>query len=174
MEIDESPGDGAGRNFLDEELQSGTGCEAAQEAANRATGTDIDRSNPHCGMRVSGCSDGIDLEFDTLTRTTLRPFDVDDLLIEQVTIKEKLILRRRSQRASRRVRGGVNIRVDGGDGGEGKHAVPGFCFDDERSDAGAVFLRGESDFAHSSGGRAGRVVHRGAEKLGKRQRSHHG
>jgi len=49
---------------------------------------------------------------------------------------------------------------------EGKHAVPGFVLT-MREATGAVFLRGESDFAHSSGGRARRVVHRGAEKLGK-------
>jgi len=87
-EIDESPGDWCGRNFLDEELQSGTGCEAAQEAANRATGTISIEVTAlwYAGFRVQrrnrfGSST-------SLTRTTLRPFDVDDLLIEQVTIKE--------------------------------------------------------------------------------------
>src|SRR5216684_357556 len=70
--------------------------------------------------------------------------------------------------------GGVNVGVDGGDGGEGKDAVAGFCFDDKGGDAVAVFLRSESDFAHASRSRAGGVIDRCAEKLGKRQRRHPG
>jgi len=87
-EIDEIQGM-CGEEFSGRGVQSGTGCEAAQEAANRATGTDIDRSNPHCGMRVPGAATESDLEFDIIDADNFAAIDVDDLLIEQVTIKEK-------------------------------------------------------------------------------------
>jgi len=90
-EIDESPGDGAGREFSGRGVcQSGYGGEAAQEAANRATGTDTDRSNPalwYAGFR--GAATESILEFDIIDADNFAAIDVDDLLIEQVTIKEK-------------------------------------------------------------------------------------
>jgi hypothetical protein len=68
----------------------------------------------------------------------------------------------------------VDVGVDGRDGGEGKNAAAGLGLNDKRGDASAVFLRGERDFAHAAGWRARRVIDRGAEKLGKRQRVHPG
>ena len=109
-----------------------------------------------------------------MTRTTLRPLNVDDLLIEEIAFEQEQAFGAVGGGPVGGIGGGVNVGVDGGDGGEGKNAVAGFGFDDEGGDAVAIFLRGEGDFAHVSGCRAGRVIHRGAEKLGKRQRGHPG
>ncbi len=100
--------------------------------------------------------------------------NVDDLLIEEIAFEEKQSFGAIGGGPIGGTGGGVDVGVDGGDGGEGKNAVAGFGFDNERGDAVAVFLRGEGDFAHASGWRAGRVIHRGAEKLGKRKRGHPG
>lgn len=88
-EIDESPGDGTQGNFIDKDMEGGTGRESAKEAANCATGADIDRSNPERGMRVSGFGNGIDLEFNVIDANDFAAIDIDDLLIEEIAVEEK-------------------------------------------------------------------------------------
>ena len=173
-EIDKTPGDGAGRNSLEQDVESGAGCEAAQQAADGAAGADIDGMNAQDGMRASGLGEGVDLEFDVVDADDFAPVNVDDLLIEEVAFEKEEAFGAVGGGPVRGIGGGVDTGVDGGDGGEGKYAVAGFGFNDERCDAAAVFLRSESDFAHASGYRARRVIDRGAEKLGKRQRGHPG
>ena len=123
-------------------------------------------------MRRTACGrpasiDGVDLEFDVVDADDLASVNVDDLLIEKISFEQEQAFGAVGGGPVRGIGGGVDVGVDGGDGGEGKNAVAGFGFDDERGDAVAVFLGGEGDFAHAAGGGAGRVVDRGAEKLGK-------
>ena len=63
-EIDEAPGDGAGRNFLEQDVESGAGRETAEKAADGAADADIDGLDAQDGMRASGFDDGVDLEVD--------------------------------------------------------------------------------------------------------------
>ena len=170
----ETPRDGAGRDSLEEEVKSGAGREAAQKAADGAAGADIDRLNAQHGMRASGFDHGIDVELDVVDADDLASVNVDDLLIEEIAFEEEQAFGAIRSGPIRGIGGGVDIGVNSGDGGEGKYAVAGFGFDNERGDAVTIFLRGESDFAHVSGRRAGRVIDRGAEEFGKRQRSHPG
>jgi hypothetical protein len=171
-EIDETPGDGAGRNSLEQGMESGAGREAAKEAAGSAASADIDGLDAEDGAGLAGFGGGVDLEVDVVDANDFAAVNVDDLLIEEVAFEEEEAFRAVGGGPVGGIGGGVNVGVDGGDGGEGKDAVAGFGFDDEGSDAVAVFLRSESDFAHASGSRAGRVIHGATEKLGKRQRGH--
>jgi len=88
-EIDESPGDGARGDFLDQKVQGGAGRESAQKAAYRATGADIDGSDAQGGVKISGLGDGIDLEIDIVDADDFAAVDIDDLLIEQIAIEEE-------------------------------------------------------------------------------------
>ena len=123
-------------------------------------------------MRAPGIHRGVNLKVDVIDTDDFASIDVDDLLIEEIAFEQEQAFGAVGGRPIRGICGGVNIGIDGGDSGEGKNAVAGFGFDNEGGDAITVFLRGESDFAHTSGRRAGRVIDRGAEKLGKRQRNH--
>ena len=88
-EIDKVPGDGAGRNLLDQEVQGGARSDTSEEAAYGATGTDIDGSNPQDGAGSSAVSYGIDLQFNVINADDLAAVDVDDLLIEQIAIEQE-------------------------------------------------------------------------------------
>ena len=111
------------------------------------------------------------MKFDIVDADDLASVNVDDLLIEEIAFEKEESFGAVGGGPVGGIGRGVNVGVDGGDGGEGKNAVAGFGFDDEGGYAVAVFLRRQRDFAHMSGCRAGRVIHRGAEKFGKRQRS---
>jgi hypothetical protein len=173
-EIDITPGDVAGRDSLEQHVQSGAGSESAKKAADGAPDADVDGLDTQDGVSVSGFDHGVDLEVNVVDADDFTAVNVDDLLIEEIALEEEQAFGAVGSGPVRGVGGSVNVGVDCGDGGEGKNAVAGFGFDDEGGDAIAVFLRSEGDFAHMSGGRAGRVVDGGAEKLGKRQRGHPG
>jgi hypothetical protein len=173
-EIDKTPGDVAGRNFLKQEVKSGAGRETAEKAADGAANADIDGLDAEDGVRVTGFGEGVDLQVDIVDADDFASVNIDDLLIEEVAFEKEQSFGAVGGGPVGGIGGCVNVAIDGGYGREGKNAVAGFGFDDVRGDAVAVFLRGESDFAHVSGCRAGRVIHRGAEKLGKRQRGHPG
>src|SRR5271157_520742 len=88
-EIDKGPGNSAGGNLLDQKMQGGARRQPTQKAAYGATGSDIDGSDPQDGMRASSVDYGVDLEVDVIDADDLAPVDVDDLLIEQITIQEE-------------------------------------------------------------------------------------
>ena len=155
-------------------MKSGAGRDAAKKAANCAAGADIDGLNAQHGVSASGFDHGVDLQVDIVDPHDFASINVDDLLIEEIAFEKEQAFGAVGGGPIRGIGGGVNVGVDSGDGGEGKNAVAGFGFNDERGDAVAVFLRSERDFAHTPSRRAGRVIDRRAEKLGKRQRSHPG
>jgi hypothetical protein len=130
-EVDKTPRDGALGNSLEQQVQSGAGREAAQEAAYGATGADVDGRDPQGGMRAPGFGDGVDLEFNVVDPNDFAPVDVDDLLIEQIAFEEEQSLGTVGGGPVRGTSGGVNIGVDGRDSGEGKDAVARFGFNNK-------------------------------------------
>ncbi len=171
-EVDKTPGNGARRNFFEQDMEGGARRKAPQQAANRAANADIDGLDAEGGMQVSAFGRRVDLQVDVVHANDFASVNVDDLLIEKIAFEQEEAFSAVGERPLGGIGGGVNVRVNGGDGGEGKDAVSGFRLDDERGDAVAVFLRGESDLAHASTSGARRVIDGGAEKLGKRQRGH--
>ena len=172
--VNETPGDGAGRNSLEQGVERSAGREASQKTPDGAADANVDRLDAQDRMRVSGFDHGVDLKIDIVDADDFASVNVNDLLIEEIAFEQEQAFGAVGGRPVRGIGGGVNVGVNGGDGGEGKYAVAGFGFNDERCDAVAVFLRSKSDFAHTSRGRSRRVVDGGAEKLGKRQRGHPG
>ncbi len=65
-QIDKTPGDGSGRNFLEQYVESGAGREPAEEAADGAADADVDGLDAEDGMRVSGFGVGVDLQVDVV------------------------------------------------------------------------------------------------------------
>jgi hypothetical protein len=123
-------------------------------------------------VRASGFRHGFDLQVDVVDADDFASMNVDDLLIEKIPFQQEQAFGTVGERPVRGIGQSVNTGVNSGDRREGKHAVAGFRFDDERGDAVAVFLRCESDLAHASASRARWVIDGGTEKLGKGQRSH--
>src|SRR5208283_1759554 len=138
-------------------MESGAGRESAKKASNGATDSDIDGLNAEDGMSVSCFDRGVDLKVDIIDPHDFASVNIDDLLIEEIAFEEEQAFGAVGGGPVRGIGGGVNVGVDGGDGGEGKNAVAGLGFNDERGDAVAVFLRGQGDFAHATSRRAGRV-----------------
>jgi hypothetical protein len=155
-------------------VESDAGRKSAKKAADGAADADVDGLDAQNGVRVTGFDCGIDLKVDVVDADDFAAVNVDDLLIKEIALEEEQAFGAVGGGPVRGIGGGVNVAVNGGDGGEGKNTGAGFGFDDEGSDAVAVFLRGEGDFANVASRRAGRVIHRGAEELGKRQRGHPG
>lgn len=116
----------------------------------------------------------MNLKLDIVDADDFASVNVDYLLIEEIAIEQEQAFSAVGGGPFGGICGGVNIGVDGRDGGEGKNAVAGLGLDDERSDAITVLLRGESDFANAAGWRARRVIDRGAKQLGEGQRVHPG
>jgi len=69
-EIDEGPGNGAGRNFLDQDFQRGAGRESAQQAADGPAGADVDGLNAQDGMGMAVAGYGLDLQIDIVDAMT--------------------------------------------------------------------------------------------------------
>jgi hypothetical protein len=173
-EIDETPWDGAEGNPLQQDLKSRTGRKSAEKAPDGAAGADIDGSNAQGVMKLTSLGDGIDLEFDVVDAHDLAAVNVDDLLIEKIAFEKEQALRTVGSGPVSRIGGSMNVGVDRGDGRGRENAITGFGFNNERGDAGPVFLRGERGLAHAAGRRAGWVVHGCAQELGKSQCVHPG
>ena len=88
-EIDITPGNGARRNSLEKDMESGAGCESAEETADGAAGADIDGLNAQDGMRASGFDHGVDLKVDVVDADDLASMNVDDLLVEEIALEEE-------------------------------------------------------------------------------------
>ena len=173
-EVDKAPGNGARRNFFQQNMKGTPGREAAQKAAQGSTGADIDGLYPQDSAILPCFTYDIDLQIDIVDTDYLSSVNVDDLLVKEVSFKKKLAFGAVGGEPVRRSGGGVNAGVDSRNSGEGKDAVTGFGFNDERGDAVSIFLRSDSNFAHLSPSRTRRVIDGGAQKLGKRQRGHPG
>src|SRR5208282_4300074 len=118
-------GNGAGRNSLEQKVKSGAGRDAAKKAANCAAGADIDGLNAQHGVSASGFDHGVDLQVDIVDPHDFASINVDDLLIEKIAFEEEQAFGAVGGGPVRGIGGGVNVGVDGGDGGEGKNAVAG-------------------------------------------------
>jgi hypothetical protein len=136
--------------------------------------TDIDRSHPECGVWVAAFDDKVDLKFDVVYAYDLAAVDIDHLLIEEIAVEKKQSFGAVSGRPIGRIRGSFDVAIHCRDRRKRQDAIAGFRLNNERSDPGPILLWRERDFLHMPSHRAGRVIHRGAKKLGKRQRVHPG
>jgi hypothetical protein len=74
---------------VEQEVESGAGREAAEQAANGATGADIDGLNAEHGVGDSGFDDGVDVEFDIVDANDFASVNVDDLLVEEIALEQE-------------------------------------------------------------------------------------
>ena len=103
---------------------------------------------------MSRLGDGIDLEFDVIHADYFASVNVDDLLIEEIAFEQEQSFSAVGDGPVAWTGRGVNVGVDGGDGGKWKNAIAGFGFDNQRGNASTVFLWSERDFAHPACRRA--------------------
>ncbi len=164
-EIDEVPGNGTRRNPAQQGVESGSRGHSTQQAPDGAARAYIDRDDAQDGTRgFVGRSRfrRIEHQVDVVDADYLAPVDVDDLLIEQIAFQQEQTFGAVRGGPVSRVGRAPHSAIDAGYGCEREHAIPRLGFHDERRDAGAILLRGQGDLAHTSAGRARRVIHRGA------------
>src|ERR1700746_2312996 len=88
-QVDEAPRDGAWRNFLHQEMESGAGRETTQQATDSAAGAYVNGMNPqHCVGDPSFLC-GLDFEIDVIDADDLASVDVDDLLVGEIALEKK-------------------------------------------------------------------------------------
>jgi hypothetical protein len=88
-EVDKTPGDGAFRNFFEQNMKSGAWGHSSQQAANGAADADVDRVDAESSMRDSAVGGNVDLQVDVVDANHFAAMNVDDLLIEKVALKQE-------------------------------------------------------------------------------------
>ena len=102
----------------------------------------------------------------------LASINVNHLLVEQVALQQEQALSAFSGSPIRRRGLGPNAPIDRGHGGKRQHPLTVLRFNDQHRDPGAVFLRCQGNFPHTSAGLARCVKHRGAQQFGQCHRGH--
>src|SRR5271156_5012996 len=101
-------------------MESGARRESAKKAAHCAPDADINGLDVQDGTGVSGFDRGVDLKVDVVDADDFASINVDDLLIEQIALKKEQAFGAVGGGPVRGIGRGVNIGVDGSNGGEGK------------------------------------------------------
>jgi hypothetical protein len=94
-DIHEIPRNTTERNFAEQGMQGGLGCDTSQQSPDSAPGSHVDRVHAQHGMHAGTCvifvfvSLGIDLQIDVVDAHYFSSVDVDDLLVEQVAFQQE-------------------------------------------------------------------------------------